>query len=57
MATEILFPLAGKRVWVAGHNGMVGGALVRRLASEGCEVLIADRKTVDLQLVTAGAPR
>jgi GDP-L-fucose synthase len=48
MATEVIFPLAGKRVWVAGHNGMVGGALVRRLASEGCEVLIADRKAVDL---------
>ncbi|CAN1537134.1 WcaG Nucleoside-diphosphate-sugar epimerases [Caulobacteraceae bacterium] len=48
MATEVIFPLAGKRVWVAGHNGMVGGALVRRLAGEGCEVLIADRKTVDL---------
>lgn len=48
MASEIIFPLEGKRVWVAGHNGMVGGALVRRLAREGCEVLIADRKTVDL---------
>ena len=48
MASEIIFRLEGKRVWVAGHNGMVGGAIVRRLASEGCEVLIADRKAVDL---------
>lgn len=48
MASEIIFPLEGKRVWVAGHNGMVGAALVRRLAREGCEVLIANRKTVDL---------
>ena len=48
MATEIIYPLAGKRVWVAGHNGMVGGAIVRRLAREGCEVLIADRGQVDL---------
>lgn len=43
-----LFPLAGKRVWVAGHKGMVGSALVRRLASENCEILTADRSEVDL---------
>lgn len=36
------------RIWVAGHRGMVGSALVRRLARENCEVLTADRKTVDL---------
>jgi GDP-L-fucose synthase len=49
MSTEIVFPLAGKRVWVAGHNGMVGSAIVRRLARENCEILIADRKSVDLK--------
>jgi GDP-L-fucose synthase len=32
------FDLAGKRVWVAGHRGMVGGALVRRLARERCRM-------------------
>ena len=42
------FPLAGRRVWVAGHRGMVGSALVRRLASTGCEVLTAGRDVVDL---------
>ena len=42
------FDLAGKRVWVAGHRGMVGSALVRRLASEDCEILTADRTTLDL---------
>lgn len=42
------FALAGKRVYVAGHRGMVGGALVRRLASESCEVLAAPRE-VDLR--------
>lgn len=42
------FRLAGRRVFVAGHRGMVGGALVRRLASEGCEVLTAPRTTLDL---------
>ncbi len=42
------YELGGKRVWVAGHNGMVGGAIVRRLASEGCEVLTAGRSELDL---------
>jgi GDP-L-fucose synthase len=42
------FDLSGKRVWVAGHRGMVGGAVVRRLASENCEVLTAGRDVVDL---------
>jgi GDP-L-fucose synthase len=42
------FDLTAKRIWVAGHRGMVGSAIVRRLASERCEILTADRKTVDL---------
>lgn len=49
MASEVLYPLAGKRVWVAGHRGMVGAALVRRLASEDCEVVTAPRGEVDLR--------
>ncbi|WP_304608581.1 GDP-L-fucose synthase [Inquilinus sp. Marseille-Q2685] len=40
--------LQGKRVWVTGHNGMVGSALVRRLARENCTLLVADRSAVDL---------
>lgn len=40
--------LQGKRVWVTGHNGMVGSALVRRLARESCTLLVADRSAVDL---------
>ena len=43
------YALAGKRIWVAGHKGMVGGAIVRRLGSEGCEILTADRSEVDLR--------
>jgi len=43
------FALAGKRVYVAGHRGMVGSALLRRLASEGCEVLTVERRAVDLR--------
>ncbi|CAN7687104.1 GDP-L-fucose synthase [Aminobacter sp. LjRoot7] len=45
---DVLYPLAGKRVWVAGHRGMVGTALVRRLAQEDCEVITAGRDIVDL---------
>ena len=33
------FDLAGRRVWVAGHRGMVGSARCRRWAAENCEVL------------------
>ena len=47
MAPKI-FPLAGKRVWVAGHRGMVGSAIVRRLAKENCTILTADRADADL---------
>jgi GDP-L-fucose synthase len=43
-----VYPLAGKRVWVAGHRGMVGSALVRRLEREGCEILTATRQECDL---------
>jgi GDP-L-fucose synthase len=44
-----MLDLAGKRVWVAGHRGMVGSAVVRRLASEQCEVLAVDSRTLDLR--------
>jgi GDP-L-fucose synthase len=40
--------LSGKRIWVAGHRGMVGGAVARRLQGEDCEVLLAGREVVDL---------
>lgn len=43
------FDLAGKKVWVAGHRGMVGSAIVRRLKDEGCEVLTVSRDTLDLR--------
>src|SRR5215472_1669897 len=43
------FELRGKRVFVAGHRGMVGSALMRRLASEDCEVLTVARELVDLR--------
>lgn len=49
MPSEVIFPLEGKRVFVAGHKGMVGSAIVRRLASEKCQVLTVDRQSVDLE--------
>ena len=45
---ELPFALEGRRVFVAGHKGMVGSAILRRLASEQCEIVTADRRTVDL---------
>ncbi|WP_069094280.1 GDP-L-fucose synthase [Methyloligella halotolerans] len=44
-----MYKLTGKRVWVAGHRGMVGSAIVRRLETEGCEVLTVGRDRVDLR--------
>ncbi|HEY3887095.1 MAG TPA: NAD-dependent epimerase/dehydratase family protein, partial [Caulobacteraceae bacterium] len=49
MASEPLYDLAGKRVWVAGHRGMVGSALVRRLEREACEIVTVDRTRLDLR--------
>jgi GDP-L-fucose synthase len=43
------YSLAGKRVWVAGHRGMVGAALVRRLEQENCKILSAPRDSLDLR--------
>ena len=44
----VIYPVAGKRIWVAGHRGMVGSALVRRLGQESCELLTATREACDL---------
>ncbi len=44
MGEGMVFSLADKRVFVAGHRGMVGSALVRRLAREDCRMLTADRR-------------
>ncbi|ACJ01371.1 GDP-L-fucose synthase [Rhodospirillum centenum] len=43
------FRLQGRRVWVAGHRGMVGSAVVRRLAAEDCETLTVGRDRLDLR--------
>src|SRR4029079_1851356 len=46
--SEPIYSLKGKRVWVAGHRGMVGSALVRRLAKVNCTVLAISRAELDL---------
>lgn len=43
------YSLKGRRIWVAGHRGLVGSALVRRLQSEECDILTASRQAVDLR--------
>ena len=47
-AARDLFDFRAKRVYVAGHRGMVGSAIVRRLKSEECDILTANRVQVDL---------
>lgn len=44
-----MYDLRGKRVYVAGHRGMVGAAITRRLASEDCDILVAGRDVLDLK--------
>jgi GDP-L-fucose synthase len=41
--------LPDRKIWIAGHSGMVGGALMRRLQNEGCEILTAGRAALDLR--------
>ncbi|MDF1586808.1 NAD-dependent epimerase/dehydratase family protein, partial [Marinimicrococcus flavescens] len=48
MTAPVIFPLAGRSVFVAGHRGMVGQALVRRLAREPVAILTATREELDL---------
>jgi len=43
------YALSGKRVWIAGHRGMVGSALVRQLEQENCTVLTVGRDKLDLK--------
>lgn len=42
------FELKAKRVWVAGHRGMAGSAIIRRLAREECEVVTVGHSELDL---------
>jgi GDP-L-fucose synthase len=42
------FDLTGRRVWVAGHRGMAGSAIARRLARESCEIVTVMHDELDL---------
>ncbi|WP_226584045.1 GDP-L-fucose synthase [Acuticoccus sediminis] len=53
--TSTEYSLEGKRVWVAGHRGMVGGAIVRQLQARGLTVLTAPREACDLRDAAAVA--
>ena len=41
-------PISGKKVFVAGHNGMVGSAIMRKLEPEDCDVVTASHDELDL---------
>ncbi len=43
------FSLSGKRIFVAGHTGMVGSAIVRLLNNRDCEILTASSQELDLK--------
>ncbi len=45
----VIFELSGKRVFVAGHTGMAGSAIMRRLERENCDIIFAARRDLDLQ--------
>src|SRR5437868_11300200 len=49
MTPPTLFPLNGRRIFVAGHRGMVGSALIRRLRQEHCQTLTVGRDALDLR--------
>lgn len=49
MTAASIYSLSGKRVFVAGHRGMAGSAICRRLVQEGCEILTAPRDALDLR--------
>src|SRR6516165_5390131 len=49
MSAPVVFDLRGKRVFVAGHAGMVGAAIVRRLEREQCKIIAASRHELGLR--------
>ena len=49
MAQDGQHPVAGRRIWIAGHAGMVGSALCRSFAAAGAEILTVTRAALDLR--------
>ena len=48
MFKEYKFNLNKKKIWIAGHNGMVGRAIMKKLLSRNLNVLTVDRANLDL---------
>ena len=48
MLKKYFFNLKNKKIWVAGHNGMVGRAIVKKLIQKKLNVLTVDKKNLDL---------
>lgn len=46
---RINYSLKNKRIWIVGHNGMVGSAILRKLKRLNCQIQICQRKDVDLR--------
>lgn len=49
MTDDSSFDLSGQRIWVVGHQGMVGSAVIRRLKAEPCTILTVPRRELDLR--------
>ena len=49
MTAGTAITLNGRRIWVAGHRGMVGAAVAQRLAACKAEILTVDRADLDLR--------
>jgi len=49
MMNDLPFALEGRKVWVAGHTGMVGAAIMGRLAAENCHILTVPHRDLDLR--------
>ena len=49
----VIFELRGKRLFVAGHAGMAGSAIMRRLERENCDIVFASRRDLDLRQADA----
>ena len=45
--------IAKKKIWVAGHNGMVGSAIVRKLIKEDCNVIKANNFNEAIRKITS----
>ncbi len=48
IAPAVVTSFAGKKVWITGHRGMLGSAMVRSFANEGAQLLLASRAELDL---------